>query len=86
MQRRSPFSPSPTYLDPVTGNIIIQVLLAGAAAVAVTYNNLKTRVQAMMGKKNAKKDEPAKKDEGSEDKPAEPGSKTAEEAAQTPVP
>lgn len=43
-------APALAYLDPVTGNIIVQVVLAAFAAAALGYHNLKARVQAMLGK------------------------------------
>jgi hypothetical protein len=66
------------YLDPVTGNILVQAILAGCAALALGYHRIKVFLGSLFGKKKEpekKSDEQTQKDEaekGSE-VPPQPG-------------
>ena len=57
-------TPALAYLDPVTGNLLVQAVLAGLAAIALGYHQLKAYLGSLFGKKT--KTEPK-----SEEKPAE---------------
>lgn len=76
--------PAAAYLDPVTGNIIVQAVLAGVAALAVAYGSIKARLQSLFGKKvsteesnegKTKEVAASESDEGSSDKMEESESK-----------
>lgn len=69
--------PAAAYLDPVTGNLIVQAVLAGVAALAVAYSNLKTRIQAMFGKKS---EESAKEESQEKETPKPENEETSESA------
>jgi hypothetical protein len=42
-------APALAYLDPVTGNILVQGLLAGVAAVALAYHRIKAYARVKLG-------------------------------------
>lgn len=44
-------APALAYLDPVTGNILVQALLAAFAGIALSYHRLKIWFQGLFGKK-----------------------------------
>lgn len=61
-------SPALAYLDPVTGNIIVQVVLVAFTSIALGFNRLKLWVLGLMGKKPSQKQEESSSEEGSEEK------------------
>lgn len=78
-------TPAFAYLDPVTGNIIIQFALAGVAAVAVTFGRIKNRVKEYMDRrKNPPQSKPSEStnDEDFEDEESQASTQT--DAGSTP--
>lgn len=44
-------TPAFAYLDPVTGNILVQALMVAAAAIAVSYHKVKAYINSKLGRR-----------------------------------
>jgi hypothetical protein len=66
-------TPALAYLDPVTGNLLVQAVLAGLAAIALGYHRLKAYLGSLFGKKTESepKSEEKPSEQPLEDKPSE---------------
>ena len=63
-------TPALAYLDPVTGNLLVQAVLAGLAAIALGYHQLKAYLGSLFGKKT--KTEPKSEEKPAEQPPEQP--------------
>jgi hypothetical protein len=73
-------APALAYLDPVTGNILVQAVLAAFAALALGYHRLKLYVQKLFGKGGSQPPEEEKKEQNAPEK----SDAREEEGAKTP--
>jgi len=54
------------YLDPGSGSFLIQLLIAGVAALGIGFASQWSRIRRLFGKKKAKSDETEDEDEDQE--------------------
>lgn len=73
-------APALAYLDPATGSLLVQFILAALAAVAVGFRRIKHWFLALMGKAPAQEEEAEEpSDDEDEDEATEEGDGEAEE-------
>lgn len=70
-------APSLAYLDPVTGNLLVQAFLAAVAALALGYHRVRLFFQRLFGKKDPEAEK--SKAEGAKDRREETAASPSEE-------